>query len=152
MNSHENKKENVGKLEMHSQVEFHVAFATSEDPSRPASNLELLDSKHPGWQSKPFVTTFISLSYHFIGFFITNSFGTFPQVIVLELNGGVYQINLLQILCHEFKIPTEVDIYIGSRIAPSTVYSEHNVSYSFLGFIFFFSSCLFIYNQKNFIF
>lgn len=62
------------------------------------------------------------------------SFGKFPQNLVLELENGPYQINILQILCHEFKIPTSVEIYIGIFIDPNRPYSEENAYFSFLGF------------------
>ena len=131
------KKELVGLLEMRQAIPFHVAYATSEDPLRPASNLELPHAKHRGWQSEPCAASFNDLFLSFFSPIHTNPhrFGTFPQHVVLQLDGGPYQINLLQILCHEFKIPTSVDIYIGMLADPSKPYSESNATYSHLGYV-----------------
>jgi len=38
-------------------LKFEVVSYTSEDPSRPASNLNIGDAKNPGWQSEAFVKT-----------------------------------------------------------------------------------------------
>lgn len=77
---------------------------------------------------------------------LNSRFSEFPQDIILQLQGGIYQISLLEILCHEFKIPTSVEIYFGGLLDPTKPYSETNSFFSFLGFDLFcflwlFSNC-----------
>lgn len=76
-----------------SKLRFRVVHATSEDPSYPAEELNVHSPNTRGWQSIKFCE--------------------FPQEIGFEIDGGDVRLSQVQILSHQSKIATKVEIFIG---------------------------------------
>jgi len=76
------------------QIKFRIAFSTGSDPEFPAEELNIHSPQTKGWQSPPFCP--------------------YPQEIGLALIPGLVQLSQLQILSHESKIATKIDVYVGT--------------------------------------
>ena len=76
-----------------SKLRFRVVHATSEDPSYPAEELNVHSPNTRGWQSIKFCE--------------------YPQEIGFEIDGGDVRLSQVQILSHQSKIATKVEIFIG---------------------------------------
>jgi centrosomal protein CEP104 len=70
-----------------------VAICSSEEPSRPSSNLNIKQQGNPGWQSAP------------------NS--PFPVDIVFQIIEGPCHLRSLHILSHEYKIASRIELHLG---------------------------------------
>lgn len=68
-------------------------FATSEDPDYPAAQLNNVSPSTKGWQSERFCT--------------------FPQELGFELDDGDASITQIQVLSHQLKIASKIEIYVG---------------------------------------
>lgn len=77
-----------------SKLRFRVVHATSEDPSYPAEELNVHSPNTRGWQSVKFCE--------------------FPQEIGFEIDGGDVKLSQVQILSHQSKIATKIEIFIGA--------------------------------------
>lgn len=83
---------------------FRVFHATSSDSSHPAQILASADDyEENGWQSQRFCT--------------------YPQEIIVQFEAPV-QITQMQLLCHEIKIPRQIELF---AYMPGTV-NENEVS------------------------
>lgn len=78
---------------MHS-YRYKVVSFSSEDPDYPASQLNTVSPSTRGWQSVRMCV--------------------YPQEVGFELLGGETQISQLQLLSHQSKVSTKVEIYIGT--------------------------------------
>ncbi len=94
-----------------------TVVASSASPGCEATKLEQYDEDGDGWQSE-------------MGCI-------FPQLLTLKLNDKSAIIDVIEILCHETKIPTKVDIDLGVSSDASTF--EACKSISQLGYIVFLS-------------
>jgi centrosomal protein CEP104 len=79
---------------------FKVVHATSEDPDYPASQLNTVNPTTKGWQSVRFCN--------------------FPQELLFEMVDGDVLISQIQVLSHQFKISSKIEIFIGSGNSPAT--------------------------------
>jgi len=77
-----------------SKLRFRVVHATSEDPSYPAEELNVHSPNTRGWQSVKFCE--------------------FPQELGFEIDGGDVKVSQVQILSHQSKIATKIEIFIGA--------------------------------------
>ncbi|GBG27244.1 Centrosomal protein of 104 kDa [Hondaea fermentalgiana] len=75
------------------QVKFEVVYCSGEDPEFPASELNVHSPQTQGWQSPPFCA--------------------YPQEIGLGFLVGEVDLAQLQILSHQSKIATKIDVYVG---------------------------------------
>lgn len=92
------------------KLPFEVVVASSEDAAYKAKELNIHKDDTVGWQA--------------------NKFCEYPQEIGLLINSGrPVHLKKVQILCHESKIPTSIDIYTGIGI------SYHTCQFKKLGFI-----------------
>ena len=71
------------------QLAYSVFKISSEDANYPASELVNTGKYAKGWQSQ--------------------RFWSFPQIILIQFPSTV-KIRLIQILCHEYKIPGEIEL------------------------------------------
>eukprot|EP00516_Mucochytrium_quahogii_P002703 CAMPEP_0203750980 /NCGR_PEP_ID=MMETSP0098-20131031/5131_1 /ASSEMBLY_ACC=CAM_ASM_000208 /TAXON_ID=96639 /ORGANISM=" , Strain NY0313808BC1" /LENGTH=238 /DNA_ID=CAMNT_0050640499 /DNA_START=168 /DNA_END=881 /DNA_ORIENTATION=+ len=84
---------NPAKQSAPRQVKFQVAACSGEDPEYPSGELNTHSPQTRGWQSPPFCA--------------------YPQEIGLKFLAGTVQLSQLQILSHESKIATKIDVYVG---------------------------------------
>lgn len=77
-----------------------MLHATSEDPDYPASQLNTVNPTTKGWQSVRFCN--------------------FPQELLFEMIDGDVLITQFQVLSHQFKISSNIEIFIGAGGSPST--------------------------------
>ena len=77
-----------------SKLRFRVVHATSEDPSYPAEELNVHSPNTRGWQSIKFCE--------------------YPQELGFEIDGGDVKLTQVQILSHQSKIATKIEIFIGA--------------------------------------
>jgi hypothetical protein len=75
-----------------SLLTYSIAACSSEDESHPARELQSFHSQSRGWQ--------------------TAHFCDFPQELVLRF-GGAASVQQVQVLSHQFKIATRVELFIG---------------------------------------
>jgi len=83
-----------------SKLRFRVVHATSEDPSYPAEELNVHSPNTRGWQSIKFCE--------------------FPQELGFEIDGGDVKLTQVQILSHQSKIATKIEIFVGAGSSYST--------------------------------
>ncbi|EOD37518.1 hypothetical protein EMIHUDRAFT_417671, partial [Emiliania huxleyi CCMP1516] len=76
-----------------SLIPYTVASCSSEDEQHPARELQSFHSQSRGWQSSRFCD--------------------FPQEIVLKF-GGPVNVQQVQLLSHQFKIATRIELFVGS--------------------------------------
>mmetsp|Transcript_9912 Transcript_9912/g.8858 ORF Transcript_9912/g.8858 Transcript_9912/m.8858 type:complete len:843 (-) Transcript_9912:96-2624(-) len=76
-----------------SKLRFHVVDFTSEMDGYPAEELNVHGPNTKGWQS--------------------DKFTTYPQEIVIELDDGEARLSQIQILSHQSKISSKIEIFIG---------------------------------------
>ena len=74
-------------------IRFRVVYSSSEDPVYPSSELNTHIPTTKGWQSLKFCP--------------------FPQELGFQLVDGDCKLSQVQILSHQFKIATKIEIYIG---------------------------------------
>lgn len=74
-------------------VSFKVIFASSEDPDYPASQLNEVNPNTKGW--------------------LSTRFCSFPQELGFELLDGESKITQIQLLSHQNKISSKIEIFIG---------------------------------------
>lgn len=73
---------------------FRVVFAASEDVDYPAAELNYHSPQTKGWQSARFCE--------------------FPQEIGLAFADGVVNISQIQLLSHQSKIATRIELFVGT--------------------------------------
>jgi len=76
-----------------SKLRFRVVHSTSQDPGYPAEELNVHSPNTRGWQSV--------------------KFSEYPQELGFEIDGGDARLSQVQILSHQSKIATKVEIFIG---------------------------------------
>ncbi|KAJ1631579.1 hypothetical protein T492DRAFT_869795 [Pavlovales sp. CCMP2436] len=91
-------------------LRFVVASCSSEDDAHPARELHNTTQQSRGWQSA--------------------HFAPFPQELVLRFESLV-NITQLQVLCHQYKIPSRVEIFASTD--PATLASAASASFTRLG-------------------
>lgn len=91
-------------------LRFVVASCSSEDEEHPARELHNTTQQSRGWQSA--------------------HFAPFPQELLLRFEGLVH-ISELQLLCHQYKIPSRVEL--STSTDPSTLASASSASFHRLG-------------------
>ena len=74
-------------------LSYKVVACSSEDESHPARELQRYSADSRGWQSTRWCE--------------------FPQEVVVRFQGKVV-LQQVQVLSHQFKIPSRVELYIGS--------------------------------------
>lgn len=91
---------------MSAKIRFKVVKCSSFDNGFEATELENRSSttKPKGWQSI--------------------RFPEYPQKIVLKLLGGVHDVRKLQVLSHESKIATSMEVYCGNRSKDAIVWEK----------------------------
>ena len=81
-------------LNDHLYIRFRVVHSSSEDSGYPSSELNEHSPSTRGWQS--------------------DKFCQFPQELGFQLSRGASQLSQVQILSHQSKIATKVEIFLGS--------------------------------------
>ena len=117
------------------RLPFRVIEYTTQAPDRRAQNLEKLDPHGYGWQTEEF------FSSQFIFNFPSTNYCSnphYPQVLVLALDDGMCRITEIQILCHETKIPTRIQINIGSAPEAGTPITPDPFRLKTIGFLYLF--------------
>lgn len=91
---------------MAAKIRFKVVKCSSSDNGYEATELENRSSttKTKGWQSI--------------------RFPEYPQKIVLKLQGGIHDVRKLQVLAHESKIPTSMEVFCGNRAKDAIVWER----------------------------
>lgn len=74
-------------------LSYRVVACSSEDEQHPARELQHYSTSSRGWQSERFCK--------------------FPQELVLRFQGRVV-LHQVQVLSHQFKIPSRVELFVGS--------------------------------------
>jgi centrosomal protein CEP104 len=92
-----------------SKIRFRVVNYSSEAPDYPAAELNSHSPNTRGWQSI--------------------KFSEYPQEVGMELLGGEFRLSQVQILSHQSKISTKIEIFIG------TGSDYHTANYKRLGFL-----------------
>ena len=91
------------------KLRFRVVNFTSEDPGYPADELNVHSPNTRGWQSV--------------------KFSEFPQEVGFEIDGGDVRLSQVQILSHQSKIATKIEIFIGGGS------SYHSADFKRLGYL-----------------
>ncbi|KAG8468904.1 hypothetical protein KFE25_007422 [Diacronema lutheri] len=91
-------------------LRFVVASCSSEDDEHPARELHNTTAQSRGWQCA--------------------HFAPFPQELLLRFEGLVH-LSQLQVLCHQYKIPSRVELFTSTE--PSTLASAAGASFKRLG-------------------
>jgi hypothetical protein len=98
------------------KLSVEVVYCSSEEPSRPSSNLNSATGEdNSGYQS--------------------GKNQSFPIILTFKINDGPSHVNMIHLISHEFKIPTVVEIYVG---IPKKDFKPLQIEYFALGFFFFF--------------
>lgn len=92
------------------ELPYTVVECSSEDPEHPVNELYEVSAQSRGWQSA--------------------KFAPFPQELTLVVDGLVF-VEELQVLCHQFKIPSKVDVFISTATVTSK--DSADASYTRLG-------------------
>lgn len=79
---------------MEHKLPFAIVFATSEDADYPAGELNVHSPQTRGWQSSRFCD--------------------YPQEIGIWFPDGAVSISQVQLLSHQSKIATRVELFVGS--------------------------------------
>ena len=87
-------------MAMERKLPFRVVAATSEDADYPASELNVHSPQTRGWQSARFCD--------------------FPQEIVVWFPDGAVDVSQVQLLSHQSKIATRVELFAGVGAAYDT--------------------------------
>ncbi|XP_071840372.1 centrosomal protein of 104 kDa-like isoform X1 [Apostichopus japonicus] len=95
------------------KLSFRVLHATSTDSGYSTKELEIHNPLVKGWQSIKFCP--------------------YPQEIILKLPKKT-RMKKLQLLAHQFLIPTKIEVYLGSY-PPEHVVSLHGTRYKRLGYV-----------------
>ena len=93
----------------HLFIRFRVVHSSSEDPVYPSSELNTHIPTTKGWQSLKFCP--------------------FPQELGFQLIDGDCKLSQVQILSHQFKIATKIEIYIGQG------HDYHSATFRRLGYL-----------------
>ena len=81
---------------MGEKLQFRVSYSSSEDPGYPSSELNEHGPRTLGWQSLKFCD--------------------YPQEVGFELLEGEMLLSQIQLLSHQFKIASRIELYIGSGL------------------------------------
>lgn len=92
-----------------SKLKFRVVHCSSEDDDYPASELNVHSPSTRGWQSRQFCD--------------------YPQEIGFQLDGGEAQMSQIQILSHQSKISSKIEIFVGQGT------SYNNATFKRLGYL-----------------
>ena len=91
------------------KLRFKVVTATSEDENYPSEELNHVNPSTKGWQSVRFCS--------------------YPQEVGLEILDGDCRLNQLQVLSHQSKISSRIELFVGS--GPS----YHSANFKRLGYL-----------------
>ena len=75
------------------KLAFSLVSSSGEDPDFPARELNTHSPQTVGWQSARFCS--------------------YPQTIVLQMHDREARVGQLQILAHQSKIPTKIEVIVG---------------------------------------